>query len=125
MWVWNYNEYIARGLKNVVIEYSIDGRTWKKLGDYVFVQALGTADYVHNTTVDFSGVAAKAVVVTAKEGKGVGNYGDKIYGLSEVRFYVGCEDESVDSAQFIAPPAKLRLKLERGITLASFLTLST
>ena len=119
MWVWNYNEAIRRGLKNVVIKYSPDGRTWKKLGDYVFAKAPGTVNYAHNTTVDFNGVSAKAVVITAKDGQGVGNYGDKMYGLSEVRFYVAKESgcDKLDSANFIAPPAKLKLMLERGITI--------
>jgi endoglucanase len=123
MWVWNYNEEINRGLKNVAIDYTVDGRTWEKLGDYVFAQAPGTVSYAHNTTVDFNGVAAKAVVITAREGRNVGNYGNshRMYGLSEVRFYVakesGCKDVSLhNSAKFTAPPAKLRLRLERGIT---------
>lgn len=121
MWVWNYNEGIRRGLRNVTIEYTVDGHVWKKLGDYVFYQAPGTVNYAHNTTVDFKGVTAKAVVITAKEGANIGNYGDPIgmYGLSEVRFYVADESDRCQpiSAKQIAPPAKLRLKLDRGITI--------
>jgi len=121
MWVWNYNEEISRGLKDVTIEYTADGRIWKKLGAYTFAQAPGTVDYAHNTSVDFNGAAAKAVVITAKEGQDVGNYGSThgMYGLSEVRFYVAKESDFEDgnSVRFKVPPEKLRLKLERGITI--------
>ena len=91
LWVWNYNEYTGRGFRNVVIEYTSDGTTWKKLGDYVFAQAPGTTNYAHNTAIDFNGVEANSVVITTKKGVGVGNWGDGdyggLFGLSEVRFY--------------------------------------
>ena len=119
MWVWNYNEAASRGLKNVTIEYTADSNKWEKLGDYVFVQAPGTVNYAHNITVDFNNVAAKAVVITANGGPDVGNYGDGgMYGLSEVRFYVAQDpNEKKAAPKSIAPPAKLRLKLDRGITI--------
>lgn len=120
MWVWNYNEGTRRGLRNVTIEYTVDGHAWKKLGDYVFGQAPGTTNYTHNTTVDFKGVAAKSVVITAKEGSNIGNYGDpSMYGLSEIRFYVSDKSDHNKPiyAKWIAPHAKPRLKLERGITI--------
>jgi hypothetical protein len=85
MWVWDYNsefEYVLGfGMKDVTVEYSIDGTTWQTLGDYVFAQAPGTAGYAHNTTVSFGGVVAKSVKLTATS-----NYGGTSYGLSEVRF---------------------------------------
>ncbi len=121
MWVWNYNEEVSRGLKDVIINYTIDGNTWKKLGDYTFTQAPSKPNYAHNTTVDFNGVAAKAVLIIAKTGRDIGNYGNSqgMYGLSEVRFYVAKESdcENGNYAKFESPPAKLRLTLERGITI--------
>jgi hypothetical protein len=86
MWVWNYNsefEYLLRfGMKNVTVEYSADGTTWTTLGNYVFAQAPGTADYAHSATVGFGGLIAKSVKITAGS-----NYGGAAYGLSEVRFF--------------------------------------
>lgn len=120
LWVWNYNENVRRGLQYVTIEYTADGHVWEKLGDYQFVQAPGTPNYAHNTTVDFRGVRARAVVITAKEGSNIGNYGDPdgLYGLSEVRFYVTSASSKIAvSAKPTAPAAKLRLKLERGIAI--------
>jgi hypothetical protein len=86
MWVWNYNtdfEYLLNfGMKDVVVEYSLDGTSWTKLGDYTLAQGTAAAGYAHNTTVSFGGVAAKLVRITASS-----NYGGASYGLSEVRFY--------------------------------------
>lgn len=92
--VWNYNEWTVRGLRRVVIEYTVDGVSWQRLGKFLFSRApsdgsgKGMPSYRYNTTVDFGGAAAKAVVITTEEGAGVGNWGDgfPLFGLSEVRF---------------------------------------
>ncbi|MHB1460526.1 MAG: cellulase family glycosylhydrolase [Armatimonadota bacterium] len=120
MWVWNYNENTRRGLRNVEIEYSSDGRSWHKLGRYEFTQASGLPNHLHDTTIDFRGVRAKSVRITALDGPNVGNYGDLdgLYGLSEVRFYVASgTSNKPPSTKHLAPAAKLRLKLNRGIAI--------
>jgi len=91
LWVWNTNEFfepmLGTGFKDVVIEYSIDGNDYTTLGTtHQFAQAPGTDDYAHNTTVDFEGLTAKYVRLTANS-----NWGGRLpqYGLSEVRlFYI-------------------------------------
>jgi hypothetical protein len=89
MWVWNSNDslesVIGLGIKDVTIEYSVDGNDFTPLGTtHEFAQAPGTAGYAHNTTIDFEGVAAKFVRLTANS-----NWGGILnqYGLSEVRFF--------------------------------------
>ena len=89
MWVWNSNQvmesFIGFGIKDVTIEYSTNGTDYTTLGTtHEFVQAPGAVDYAHNTTIDFSGVTAKYVRLTANS-----NWGGifKQYGLSEVRFF--------------------------------------
>jgi hypothetical protein len=89
MWVWNYNSTlepsIGFGLKDVTIQYSTDGANWTQLsGVPQFARAPGLDTYVHNTTVNFQGVAAKYVKITANS-----NWGGLVqqYGLSEVRFF--------------------------------------
>ncbi len=86
MWVWNHNtqfeSLLGFGLKDVTVEYSTDGTQWTALGNFVFAQAPGDATYAHNTTIDFGGVAAQHVRLTATS-----NWGGKQYGLSEVRFF--------------------------------------
>jgi len=88
MWVWNSNDSLESltglGLKDVTIEYSADGVDFVTLGTtHEFAQGPGTTDYAHNTTIDFRGVAAKRVRLTANSNwKGIFNQ----FGLSEVRF---------------------------------------
>ncbi len=91
LWVWNSNEFlepmIGFGFKDVTIEYSVNGTDYTTLGTtHEFARAPGTPDYAHNTTVDFGGVGAKYVRLTANS-----NWGGILnqYGLSEVRlFYI-------------------------------------
>jgi hypothetical protein len=87
LWVWNSNEFlepmVGFGFKDVTIEYSVNGTDYTTLGTtHEFARAPGAADYAHNTTVDFGGVGAKYVRLTANS-----NWGGILnqYGLSEVR----------------------------------------
>jgi len=89
MQVWNSNgmmeSFLGFGLKDVTIEYSVDGNDYMTLGTtHEFARAPGTPDYTHNTTVDLSGVTAKYVRLTTNR-----NWGGFMlqYGLSEVRFF--------------------------------------
>jgi len=88
MWVWNSNQtvesFLGFGLKDVTIDCSTNGTDYTTLGTtHEFARAPGTADYAHNTTIDFAGVRAKYVRLTANS-----NWGGIMpqYGLSEVRF---------------------------------------
>ncbi|MHC4486075.1 MAG: discoidin domain-containing protein, partial [Planctomycetota bacterium] len=88
MWVWNSNQtvepLVGFGLKDVTIEYSTNGTDYTTLGTtHEFARAPGAAGYAYNTTIDFGGVAAKYVRLTATS-----NWGGIMpqYGLSEVRF---------------------------------------
>ncbi len=89
MWVWNSNDslepLIGFGFKDVTIEYSVNGTDYTTLGTaHEFAQAPGASGYAHNTTVDFGGVAATYVRLTANSNWG-GIFNQ--YGLSEVRFF--------------------------------------
>ncbi len=83
--VWNSNNEneleLNYGLQNVTIEYTSDGTDWTKLGDYVFNQATATEDYEYNTVIDFGGITAQSVKITAQD-----TYGGSKYGLAELRF---------------------------------------
>ena len=89
MRVWNSNDslesLVGFGFKDVTIEYSANGADYTTLGTaHEFTRGPGTPDYAYNTTVDFGGVAAKYVRLTANS-----NWGGMFnqYGLSEVRFF--------------------------------------
>ena len=86
MLVWNYNvqfePVLGFGLKDVTVEYSVDGVDWTVLGDVELAQATALPDYTPNTVVDLQGVAARYVRLNIHSGWG--SMGQ--YGLSEVRF---------------------------------------
>jgi len=88
MWVWNSNQLIESlvgfGVRNVKIEYSLDGAAWTELaGVPEFARAPGQSAYAHNTTVDFAGASARYVKLTIDGSWG----GMATTGLSEVRFF--------------------------------------
>jgi hypothetical protein len=88
MWVWNYNQTVESivgfGMKDVLIEVSVDGATWTPLAPSTpFARGSGATGYAHNTTVGFGGVPAQFVRITVKSSWGGGSQS----GLSEVRFY--------------------------------------
>ena len=86
MLVWNYNVQfeivLGFGVKDVMVEYSLDGAEWMSLGMVEFARATATATYTANTTIDMQGVAARFVRLTIESGWGTLGQ----YGLSEIRF---------------------------------------
>jgi len=113
MLVWNSNyeveSIIGYGVKNVTVEYSVDGTTWATLGDFEFAQALGEPGYATNTKVDFALTPVKFVKMTIHS-----NWGDVLpqYGLSEVRFtYLPVSPTNLT-------PAAGTLDLESPVTLS-------
>ncbi len=84
--VWNYNvqfeKLLGFGLKNVTVEYSVDGEEWTALGDFDLNQATAKSGYIYNSTIDFGGLAVKFVKLTVNSAFGAMGQ----YGLSEVRF---------------------------------------
>ena len=86
--VWNHNaqteSLIGVGIKEAIVEHSLDGSAWTRLGDvHTLAQAPGKDGYASNTTIDVAGAAVKYVRITA-----ISNWKGllKQYGLSEVRF---------------------------------------
>jgi hypothetical protein len=108
MWIWNYNcpdDYrvlgwsggTASGMRDVAIEYSVDGVQWKSLkaDGYPFRLARASGkqwmpatnlDDGENSPIAFEGVRARYVRLSADPTVGVGNWGGPKFGLSEVRF---------------------------------------
>jgi hypothetical protein len=63
MWVWNQNQLTepdnGYGAKDVTVETSTDGTTWKALSNAPqFADAPGADAYLYNTIVDFGGLQA-------------------------------------------------------------------
>ncbi|UCD52808.1 MAG: hypothetical protein JSW27_09245, partial [Phycisphaerales bacterium] len=112
MKVWNSNSgfegFLGYGFKDVTVEYSVDGETWTVLADVEFAQAPAAAGYMANTVVDFGGVGAKYVKLTANTNWG-GLFPDA--GLSEVQFtYIPAQARlaaPADGATGVAPDTVL------------------
>jgi len=111
MLVWNFNgEFLLTlfGMKDVTVEYSIDGVNWMQVSNVMeFSKAPGTDDYSSNITVDFECVVAKHVRIIPNS-----NWSNGLFnwvGLSEVRFMqipvyaaepnpeVGAENVAIDA----------------------------
>ncbi len=90
MLVWNHNTavepLIGLGIKEATVAYSQDGTEWATLAPQEFARATGKPDCEAETVVEFGGVAARYVRITANSNWGGGLL--KQYGLSEVRFLV-------------------------------------
>ena len=90
MKVWNSNGAaevaIGWGVKDVEIQYSVDGETWDVLeGANQFSRAPGSPTYSQYDEIDFGGVAAKVVRLNIAS-----NWGGILmsYSLSEVQFFM-------------------------------------
>ncbi len=87
MRVWNYNQiagfdYTGRGVKNVTVQYTSDGVNWSTLGSFEIPMALAETEMSPNIGIDFGGIAASSVVITAAD-----NWDEDVwFGLSQVEF---------------------------------------
>ncbi|MCP4453816.1 MAG: DUF4457 domain-containing protein [Planctomycetes bacterium] len=88
--IWNSNSSaemaIGWSVKDVQIEYSVDGDTWDVLENVnQFNRAPGSSSYDQYDEIDFAGAAAKYVRLNIQS-----NWGGLLmsYSLSEVQFYV-------------------------------------
>jgi len=90
MLVWNHNNSdesdIGFGIKETLIELSLDGDIWTALDVNELNQAPGTPGYAANTTVDMGNKVAQFVKITSLANWGA-DLGITLHGLSEVQFY--------------------------------------
>lgn len=110
--IWNSNQtmesYVGFGIREMTVEYSLDGAAWTTLGDFEVTQAPGADGYQADTVIEFGAIAARYVRLTAKS-----NWGGLLpqYGLSEVRFYTtpmaAREPSPASGATGVAPQATL------------------
>ena len=82
MQIWNANDpsNLDWGMRDVAIDYSIDGETWLHAGDFTFPQASGLSTYEGDDGPYLYEVEARYLLIT-----GLSNYGGKCFGLSEMR----------------------------------------
>jgi hypothetical protein len=122
MWVWNHNSsfesIVGLGAMDTTVEYSVDGTTWTKLGNFQFAQASGDENYAHDITVPFNGAAAKSVRITISS-----SWATTLQaGLSEVRFFcipVAAREPSPATGSTAIDPTTLALGWRPGREAAS------
>lgn len=88
---WNYNEAGQQnnGIRNCIIDYSIDGDNWYYATLFEIAQATGN-NYSGSSGPDLSGISTQYVLLTA-----VDTWGGNCAGLSEVRFDLGTQCPSI------------------------------
>lgn len=82
--VWNYNVegQTDRGIRNLTVDYSLDGNTWTSLGtSYEWPQAPGSSDYAGFVGPNFNNVKARYVLISS-----VSTWGAGCAGFSKITF---------------------------------------
>ncbi len=97
---WNYNVggQLGFGMKDIYVDYSLDGNNWTNAATFQLAQATGTSNYFGEIGPDLGGVNARYVLITAAN-----NWGGSCTGLSEVRFNLG--QQCATAAEIIGLPA--------------------
>ena len=81
---WNFNAWgqSDMGIKDLIIDYSIDGTNWTNLGTFELAQATASVKYEGVAGINFNNTSARYVLLT-----GLSNWGTTgCLGLSEIRF---------------------------------------
>lgn len=106
LYQWNYNEkppYNERGVKNVKISVSDDGKTWKEVTNVVFKIGSGKPELAPEVIKFEVPVRGRYVRLDA-----LSRYGSDAFGLSEIRF------ANADKA-YVAPSRTWVAKYERPV----------
>lgn len=81
--IWNFNvpDTTDRGMRDIVIDYSIDGENWTELGEYSIPEAPGSAFYQGDAGPNFDGIVARYVLISI-----LNTHGDtECVGMSEIK----------------------------------------
>ena len=95
--IWNYNAWTnsMAGLKDVIIDYSLDASNWIELGQFEFPQAPSSIKYEGFAGPKFGNVPARYVLISATS-----NWGHPdCYGLAEIKLFVGEMSTSVEEPE--------------------------
>jgi hypothetical protein len=92
MHVWNHNVgepwlvELERGMRDVIVSYSQDAENWIVLGNYTIPMGTGQTGMAPNIGINFNGIEAQYVRITAAESNSNWGAGRNYHALSEVRF---------------------------------------
>ena len=84
--IWNANRpgELEFGVREIEVDYSLDGVTWVNLGAYTFPQAPGTDDYQGVEGPDFQGLFVRKILITVMSTYGNGDCAS----FAEIRFNI-------------------------------------
>lgn len=96
---WNYNVsgQTGQGIRDCIIDYSLDGNNWANSATFQIAQAAGNNSYIGVSGPDLGGINARYVLLTASS-----TWGSSCAGLSEVRFDLG--QQCTVNAQIVGLP---------------------
>jgi len=97
---WNYNVpgQVGQGIRDCIIDYSLDGNSWLNAASFELPIASGNTNYIGVSGPDLGGINARYVLLTANT-----TWGSNCAGLSEVRFDLG--QQCAVNAQIVGLPA--------------------
>ena len=83
--IWNYNVQggTKKGIKNVVVDYSVDGINWNESTTILLSEAIGNSNYTGENVTNIDEIQVRYVLFTVLD-----TWGDVCAGLSEVRFNI-------------------------------------
>ena len=89
-WNLNHPKYIDDGIKNLMVEYSIDGNNWTLHDTVSIPRGPASGFYEGHLGPDLEGVQARYLLLTT-----VDNYGGGCYGLSEIKVFTTDQEEQI------------------------------
>lgn len=101
---WNTNDpaHLNNGMKDFLIDYSLDGVNWQFMGSYQLPISTGRSDYSGVNGPDFNEILARFVLITPTT-----NYGGTCFGFSELRINIENStigiDETLGFVAFVYP----------------------
>lgn|SRR5690606_3531096 len=104
--IWNTNDpdRTSWGMRDVWIDYSLDGMTWYSAGEFTFPKAPGVNTYEGFDGPNLNQVDARYLLITA-----INNHDGPCYGLSEIRVYA--EESEITSVDPVDELAGINISL--------------
>lgn len=97
-WNYNVNGQSGYGMKDIYIDYSLNGNNWNNAANFQLSQANANNNYLGEIGPDLGGINARYILITAAN-----NWGGSCTGLSEVRFNLG--QQCAVAAEIVGLPA--------------------
>lgn len=95
--IWNTNDpsHLDWGMRDVAIDYSLDGVNWVEAGEYTFPQGTGLSTYEGAQGPHLNDIEARYLLIT-----GITNYGGDCFGLSEIK--ISAEEVIISDVENVA-----------------------